>query len=347
MNNPKSDLRTQPYKGSITPIKFWTVGNEPDLLINPETNKKYTVAQYVNDFIQYSLDMHRNDPTIKVFGPEISQFYGIGVGPKDAFGHGWMEDFLKGVAAYEQKHPQLPYHLLDGVSFHRYPFDDARQNTSLLLSSTGEWDYLLPPLRQMIRQIMGRDLPIAVTEINTNPKVNVPTRGTAALWWADTLGTLMNQQVEYVGFFSAEGVPTPYPLFTQDGLQQTPMFRVLQLFSHMQHNLVPVDTQRDPISVYATQDDTHQTVSLMFINKSIATQLVQISSENQLVNTSPWHSLNVSLLGYSIVVITLHRGGGAEGYSYQAPAPTDDTTKPLMTTICGKKVDALRNDIPC
>ncbi len=71
-------------------------------------------------------------------------------------------------------HPELPYHLLDGVSFHRYQFNDASQSPSMLMSSPDEWNYLLPPLRALIQRDFGRDIPIGVTEINTNPKNLVP-----------------------------------------------------------------------------------------------------------------------------------------------------------------------------
>jgi len=344
MNNPKSDLRTGKYKNApYHPVEFWTVGNEPDKLINPATGKPYTVAEYVNDFIQFSLSMHQNDPAIQVFGPEISQFYGVGAGPADANGQLWMESFLKGVGTYEQQHPELSFHLLDGVSFHRYPLTDASQAPDLLLSSTGEWNYVLPPLRKLIQQDLGRNAPIAITEINANPTNQVPSQGVAALWWADTLGTLMSQQVEYTAFFSAEGVDTPYPLFTSDGLQQTPMFRVMQVFSHLQRNLVPVEAQSEPISMFATQDNTHQTVSLLFVNKSNTTQLAHISSQNHAFN-----GMNISLFGDSITLITLHRGGpSAEAYSYIVSASNGKPTAPLTYTVCGKKSDALANDVPC
>jgi len=323
------------------------VGNEPDRLRNPDTGKPFTVAEYTNDFIQFSLQMHQNNPTIQVFGPEISQFYGVGTGPIDPNGQLWMENFLKGVGAYEKAHPELKFHLLDGVSFHLYPFTDSNKGPAVLLGSTAEWDYLLSPLRQLIRQDLGRDAPIAVTEINTNPTKQVPSRGLAALWWADILGTLMDQEVEYVAFFAAEGVDTPYPLFTSDGLRQTPMFRVMQLFSHLQRNLIPVAAQRDPISIYATQDDTHQTVSLLFVNKSDMTQLAQVSDQNQFFGISSWHNLDISLFGYSITLVTLHRGGRAEAYSYNAPAVDDANVAPLTYTVCGYQTDVLANETPC
>lgn len=359
MNNPHSSLR----KGAnahapFHPIKFWSVGNEPDRLINPATGKTFTVADYVNAFIAYSKFMHQNDPTIKVFGPEISQFYGLGAGPTDTSGNPWMESFLKGVGNYEKANHVV---LLDGVSFHRYQFDNASQAPAMLMSSPNEWDYLLPALHQLIRQDLGRDVPIAITEVNSNPTNAVPSPGIASLWWADTLGRLMNQQVEYVGFFSTEGVERPYPLFTADNQrsargasinsQQTAMFRVMQLYSHLQNNLVPIEVQREPISMYATQDDSHQTVSFIFINKSNTTQLAQVSAQNQLFSISPWHNLDITLLGYSIVVVTLHRGGGAEAFSFVVPTINDPAVRPLNYTTCGNKTDPLANSptnyIPC
>ena len=348
MNNPHSEQRTGDYANApFHPIKFWTVGNEPDGLVNPDTGKPFTVAEYTNAFIQFSLVMHQIDPTIQVFGPEISQFYGVGDGPKDSTGQLWMDSFLKGVGTYEKAHPKLGFHLLDGVSFHTYPLTDASKAPGVLLSSTDEWNYLLPPLRQLIRLDLGRDAPIAVTEINSNPTANIPTPGIAALWWADTLGTLMDQEVEYVAFFSAEGVDTPYPLFTSNGLHQSEMLRVMQVFSHLQNNLVPVALQREPVSLYATQDDTHQAVSLLFVNKSPEIQLAQVSVQNQFLGSNPWHDMNISLSGYSITLVTLHRDGGAEAYSYDVPINENSAVGPVKSTVCGKASDVLASDTPC
>jgi hypothetical protein len=353
MSNPHSDLRTGFFANKqIHPIKFWSVGNEPDKLINPDTGSTFTVADYVKAFIAYSIDMHTNNPTIKVFGPEISQFYGVGVGPYDSMGTPWMEGFLKGVAAYEKANQQelkkLGFNLLDGVSFHRYQFTDARTSPYLLMTSPQEWNYLLPSLRQLIRQTMGRDLPVAITEINTNPNALVPTRGQAALWWADTLGTLLNQQADYVAYFSAEGVQAPYPLFNADAsYSQTAMYRTMELFSHLQHNLIPLQIQHDPVSVYATQDDAHQTVSLLFINKSGANQYAEVSPQNQIFGFSPWHTQDISIAAYSMVLITLHRSGGAEAISFIVPRTDDGPINPLKQTVCGKKTDALGYEVPC
>ncbi len=345
MNNPHSTQRTG-NNAPFTPIKFWTVGNEPDRLTNPDTGKTYTVAEYVQAFIQYSLAMHEKNPTIKVFGPEISQFYGLGTGLTDAQGQLWMEGFLKGVSTYELAHPELKFHLLDGVSFHRYPFNDAQQASGLLMSSTSEWNYLLPSLHQLIQQDFGRDIPVAVTEINTNPNAAVPPQGLAALWWGDTLGMLMSQQVQYAAFFSTEGVAYPYPLFTAQNLHATSMLQAMQMISHLQNNFVPLQVQRQPVSVYATQDSTHHTVSLMFVNKSSVTQLAQIDGASGSLLGSPWPSLNIKLTGYSMMIVTLHQNAGADAYSY-IPSANSNTTTPLTHIICGKKTDFISGSALC
>lgn len=364
MNNPKSTLRTGARaKDAFHPVMLWTVGNEPDQkdTINPDTGQPFTVKDYVQTFIAFSKVMHQNNPNIKIFGPEISQFYGVGAGPTDANGALWMEQFLQGVGNYEKTHAaELAaghYQLLDGVSFHRYQFLDASQAPGMLASSSDEWNYALPQLRQTIKRFMGRDLPIAITEINTNPSAGAalgaakdPTRGQAALWWADTLGTLMNQQVAYSLFFSAGDVNSPYPLFTNNGKKETPMLRVMQLFSHLQANVISLPIQREPIGVYATEDNSRQTVSLMFVNKSNIPQLAQITPVNQFLTVSPWRSQDISIAGNSIVVVTLHRNGApATAYNYVVPAANDPTVKPLSYTQCGSgdKKDVLANYIPC
>ncbi|MBV9691144.1 MAG: hypothetical protein JO202_15710 [Ktedonobacteraceae bacterium] len=353
MNNPHSDQRKALHAHDpFHPVKLWTVGNEPDqpTLINPLTNQPYTVADYVTAFIQFSKAMHQNDPTIKVFGPELSSFYGVGAGPFDAGGHPWMDDFLKGIGSYEQANHVT---LLDGISFHYFPFENAQQAPALLMSSSNALNYLLPPLRELIRRDLGRDVPIAITEVNTNPSQGInPSHGQAAIWWADTLGMLLNQQVEYAAFFSASDVDSPYPLFIGNGLRETAMARVMQLFAHVQSNQVPVAVEHTPISMYATQDDSHQAVSLLFVNKSPTPQLIQIRPVDQFLIVSLWPSLDVSIAGNSIVVLTLHRSSttqlsGAEAYSYIVPAKDDPTAAPLSYTVCGHKSDALANDVPC
>ena len=127
------------------------------------------------------------------------------------------------------------------------------------------------------------------------------------------------------------------------------MLRVMQLFAHLQHNFVPVQVQSEPVSVYATQDDTKQTVSLLFINKSDVAQQAQVSTDGGFLPVSPsgWGpGVQINLSPYSVVVVTLHRGGGAESYSFAAPGD-GPSTPALVHTTCGNQGNALTNTTAC
>src|SRR5262249_30402097 len=140
----------------------------------------------------------------------------------------------------------------------------------------------------------------------------------------ETLGKLMNNQADYVAFFSAEGVDSPNPLFLQDNLTQTPMLRVMQLFSHVQAHLVPVQGTQGAVSVYATQDEGHASVSLFFINQTSLSQSISVQAENMLPwgswqglqAWSSWQAASLTLPGYSMAVLTLHRNGNDEVFSF-------------------------------
>ncbi len=336
MNNRQSIQRAG-TNSAFHPIKYWTIGNEPDLLTNPQTGTRYTVAEYVNDFIAFSIAMHQRDPSIKIFGPEISQYQGQALELKDATGALWMEDFLRGIAAYERTH-NLPFHILDGVSFHRYPFGATGENANALLSNPEQWSSTLSALRQFISEQFGMNLPIAITEINSNSGKGIPTQNLAATWWAETLGELMNNQVEYVAFFSTEGVNAPYPLFALPNLHETSLLRVMQLFAHLQNNLVPLQGQSGSVIIYATQDGMHNTVSLFLINKTATDQQVSIHADSVLPLSS-WHSVNVTLHSYDMQVLTLHRNGTNEALRFSNSLSTQQGTPELQSVLCNNNTD--------
>lgn len=338
MNNPQSIQRSAgaPYH----PIKYWSVGNEPDLLTNPDTRKNYTVAEYVKAFIAYSLAMHTKDPGIQVFGPELSQYSPAG-GPRDSQGNLWMQGFLKGISDYERTH-NLPFHLLDGVSFHYYPFKDGLQDANAILNNPPQWDTLVPGLRQLIRQAFGGDRPVAITEVNTNAG-NVPLpQNLSALWWAETLGKLMNNQAEYVTFFSTEGVDSPNPLFLQKNLAETAMLRVMQLFSHLQSHLIPIQGAQGSVSIYATRDDGNATASLFFVNQTNYSQHISVQAESILPwiswqgvqAWSSWQGASLTLQGYSMAILTLHRNGSDDVFSFDNTVSKQSIVPEVQHVAC-------------
>jgi hypothetical protein len=258
-----------------------------------------------------------------------------------------MQGFLEGVSAYERTH-NLPFHLLDGVSFHYYPFKDERQDVATILNDPPQWDMLLPGLRQLIRQTFGRDLPTAITEINTNAGKVPLSQDLSALWWAETLGKLMGNQADYVAFFSTEGVDSPNPLFLQKDLTQTSLLRVMQLFSHVQTHLVPIQGAQGTVSIYATQDDGHASVSLFFVNQTSYSQQISVQAESILPWSSwqglqawsSWQTAGLMLPGYSMAVLTLHRSGHDELFSFDNTVGQQQEMPEVQHVVCNSTTGA-------
>jgi hypothetical protein len=348
--NDPATLATQ-WVQTMKSVKFWTIGSEPDLTM--------TADQYAQTFIQLSTKMHQANPSIKVFGPQVSSYFDVNTTTTSADGHAWMDEFLQKVGTFEKQNcgpgKQYSFYVLDGVSFHYYPHTTPFSQPSLLLSSGNEWDYILPGLRSQINSSLGRDVPIAITELNTNPAIGAD--GTpqakiapayASLWLADTLGTLMNDQVQYASFYSASpSVMNPTPLFALDG-SETSMGRVYELFTHLQDQVVPLTIQDDPLSVFATTDKGHKTVSLLFINKTPLPQRAQINPSTLITSEGSWPSQDVKVAPYGLAVVTLHRDSAqAEGYAFVPPSKADGMVNPVSSAICGARPDPVVTSVAC
>lgn len=340
---------------SMKSVQYWSIGNEPDITVNPNTQKPYTADEYADQFIQISTKMHQANPSIKVFGPELSSYFDVNSTMSAPNAHTWMDEFLQKVGDYEKQHSGST--VLDGVSFHYFPQSYPKNPTDptgqpgLLLSSANSWSYILPGLRDQIKKTLGRDVPIAITEMNTNPDVSgqakvAPAYG--ALWLADTLGTLMNEQVQYASFYSASpSIQNPSSLFALDG-SETSMGRIYELFTHLQDQVVPLTIQDDPLAVFATTDKAHKTVSLLFVNKTPLPQHAQVNASTLQYSTGSWPIQDVKVAPYSAVVLTLHRDSAqAEGYNFVPPTREDGLVQPVNSARCGARPDPVQSTIPC
>jgi hypothetical protein len=135
-------------------------------------------------------------------GPDVSQFI---ANPTDSYMKArvdWLSGFLKADGD-----------LVDIVSVHRYPYPHDAQTPATaddLRVGGREWDQSIPYLRSLIEAETGKDLPIAVTEINSSWVANSGSDGSMdshmnAIWFASVLGHLIAQKVEMVDQFALAG----------------------------------------------------------------------------------------------------------------------------------------------
>lgn len=236
-------------------VKYWSVGNEPDLFEN------YTTENLNQEWRLIAEAMLEVDPDIILIGPDISQY--PPVARTDSLGLEWVSEFLK-----------VNGDLVDVISVHRYPFpldmthpitplDDLRENVY-------EWDDILNRLRDISNEVLGYELPVAMTEANSHWSSNTEGEATPdshfnAIWWADVLGRLIYQEPFAVNYFDFQSGTGRGGWGLLANYEVRPTYYTYQLYKQFGDNLHPVSvTGDDYISAYAsTREDGALTVILI------------------------------------------------------------------------------------
>jgi hypothetical protein len=242
-------------------IRHWSIGNEPDLY--PD----YDIDTFNAEWRASALAMREVDPTILLIGPEVSQF------PDTVAGSEYLNVRREWVRAFLTANGDL----VDMVSIHRYPFpiapnmppttiDDLRQNAP-------RWDVMIDNLRADIRETVGTDKPIAVTEASSHWSQPIGGEATAdspfhAIWWADVLGRLIRQRVEIVNYFafSTFGANAGYGLL--DRYHPRPTYYTYQLYQHFGDLLVASTSTEPDVSITSALTSEGDTLTLMIVNLS-------------------------------------------------------------------------------
>lgn len=233
-------------------VIYWSIGNEPSLY------KEYDTVKYNQEWRKYALAMRAVDPSILLVGPDIHQYIADPAkNPKDSSGRDWMGEFLKANGD-----------MVDIVSIHRYPFPAAGGDAptkSDLRANSQEWDAILPALRAQIRQVTGKDLPVAVTEINSSWAGNKGGEATLdslynAIWWGDVLGRMIRQGVDIVAQFELVddfGLMGKYEVY--------PIYYDYLLYGKFGQELIYSSSDQADISIYAARRSDGM-LTLMLIN---------------------------------------------------------------------------------
>jgi hypothetical protein len=247
-------------------VRHWSIGNEFNLF-SVSHGIEYTSEQHNRDWRAMAEAMLAVDPDLVLIGPDISQYPTQLTGsPTDSAGKDWMSEFL-----------QQNGDLVDIVSIHRYPFPTQMSGSATtidqLRAQPPEWEDILAALRAEIREITGKDLPIAVTEVNSHWSKAYggeasPDSFFNAIWWADVLGRLIANRVAIVDYFSLQ---SPAPIGAYGLLARTevrPTYYTYQMYRHFGDILLESHSEDALTTIYAARRSSDNALTLMVINLS-------------------------------------------------------------------------------
>ncbi len=252
-------------------IKYWSIGNEPSLYFSQRNIAHYDSTAFNTQWREFALAMKAVDPSILLLGPETHQYTSIkGEAVLDIHSKEWIREFLI-----------TNGDLVDIVSFHRYPFGNFDPFPNELLKSSLEWDYIIPNLRQLILATTGREIPIAVTEVNSNwsnrsRQETTPDSFLNAIWWADSLGRMISQHVTIVNQFALDGNGGWALLGSQ---VPQPSYYVYQIYSKFGNQALFSSSGIENVSAYAARKEDGS-LTVILINRSNDPQKVKIILRN-------------------------------------------------------------------
>lgn len=290
-------------------VKYWEIGNEPDLygdLNNGVVDiPGYTVASFIADFKAFAAAMKAVDPTIMILGPELSWKYYPNL-PKNS-ATDWLTPFLEQCKGY-----------YDVVSIHRYPFDAAQ---ATIENAMGDVDTYVTLVEAMEAYLASEapGVPFAITEANVtwdgNPGHSTfPLTIHAAIWVADILSASREQALWAQHFWSLSESWT-LGFIDSATVKPRPEYYGFQLVSA---SMGPVELASAPapgFSVYASRDAADSSTAVVVLNKHATNDPETFAFTG--TSGTPARGFTAKFPAYSISVVVFPDGGGApEVYRY-------------------------------
>ena len=253
-------------------VKYWEIGNEPDLYAGKDKPSTYLVTDFCNDFNIFSKAMKAVDSTIQILGPELSWKYPPQTGAND-----WLTPFLQNCKGS-----------FDIVSLHRYPFAANQCTLANALNDSADFRSFVQNIRTVINNQGLSNIPLAITEANISwdgdpSHSNLPASPQtfyAGLWLADSLGVALEENLWTMAYWSM--CETWTLGFLDSGTKQPkPTYYAFQMYStHFGTKLIQAASVPDGFAVYASRDAANDRTILMVINKNNTTNQETIKFTN-------------------------------------------------------------------
>jgi len=266
-------------------ITYWSIGNEPNIYTQlGQASYDYNIDNLNKDWRSIAIAMKEADPAIKLMGPELSQWNeNYESTPKDSAGRDWMTEFLK-----------TNGDLVDIITVHRYPMHSPSNGpvtVDQLRENTRKWLTEVEYLRTLTKEILGKELPIAITELNSDPSSAMlqdvsPDSFYNAIWYADVLGQTMNGDVFMVNQWVLSQRSTGLGLLQGEFVR--PTFYVFPLYKNFGNQQIYAASGVADVDIFAsTREDGMLT--LMVINLSDSEQKIPLQIKgNKLSDAEVW-----------------------------------------------------------
>lgn len=232
-------------------VRLWSIGNEED-----KNKRGGAKEKWINSWRSFHDAMKAVDPNILIFGPEYAQAYDVNDPAND-----WLTPFLRANGD-----------IVDVVSLHRYPFNGGQTNPTVLIGDALGTARRIRALRDNIKRITGRDIPLAFTEINLSDNWREGGEGSSAsfsagLWMAETLGQMAEAGVEMVNIWNARSNDS-LGLVARPAEVKRPTYFALQMYSNYGDRLVPLASHVSNITAHAARDSRTGAVTIVLVNRS-------------------------------------------------------------------------------
>lgn len=268
-------------------VKYWSIGNEPSLYAQGTgADERWNTEFYNQQWRIFAEAMRAQDPDILLVGPDTHQFTGNeNFDPKDKLGRNWLREFLKANGD-----------MVNVVAVHRYPFplstSDPIPTVQQLLDDAPRWTGLIQNLRAVVRQETGRDLPIGITEWNSNWSdvmggEATPETFTNALWFGAVLGQMIRERVDFSTHWRLLSPPGGFGLIS--AYEVYPSYYVFQIYKRFGKVIVPAESDVPGVMVFASRkDDGSLAVVVVNLNDSAQSKPLQLRGFTPSGDASVW-----------------------------------------------------------
>lgn len=284
-------------------VRYWSIGNEPDLY-NADDQGDYTPERQSQDWRRIAEAMRAVDASIEFVGPDISQFTGMaamraaGLEVPASADAGLDSPYLARVESFMTQFLRDNSDMLSVVSVHRYPFptgtgQEQATHIEALYADAERWTGIAARLHAVVEAETGRDLPIAITEVNSHWSAGIGGQATPdsyanAVWWADVLRQLIDQQTFMVDYFNLQTSDRAGGHGLLARYEVRPTYLTYQLYQQLGDQLLPSASWHNEAGTggIVARRSGDGALTVLIVNRSFEEQTQQLSFTGSTLETT-------------------------------------------------------------